>query len=85
MSDEVLSPDLALSALNSMAQGVQLKIDDRLYAMADDCDIIQVASSDHGEIYHLRVDVTFGQWVRYIDSLKDDQKLYLAFQIGMKA
>lgn len=85
MSDEVVSPELALSALNSMSQGVQLKIDDRLYAMTDDCDIVQVASSDHGEIYHFRVDVTFGQWVRYIDNLKDDQKLSLTFQIGMKA
>lgn len=85
MSDEVLSPELALSALNSMSQGVQLKIDDRLYAMADDCDIVQIASSNLGKIYHLRVDVTFGQWVRYIDSLKDDQKLSLTFQIGMKA
>lgn len=50
MSDEVLSPELALSALNSMSQGVQLKIDDRLYAMADDCDIVQIASSNHGKI-----------------------------------
>lgn len=85
MIDEVLSPDLALSTLKAMSQGVELKIDGRVYAMADDCDIVQVASSHQGEIYHLRVDSTFGQWVRYINNLKDDQKLDLNFQLGTKA
>lgn len=80
-----VSAELGIGALRAMAHGESLVLEGRTYAMVEDCDIVQIASSDHGKTYNLRVDLTVGQWIRYIDKLSDSAKLDLIFQIGKSA
>lgn len=74
---------LAIKALDFLHRGNRLRIKDRVYAMAEDGEIVIIGQSNKvGEVF-LITNYLVRDWFQLIDQLDVVEKAELIFQIGL--